>query len=130
MPDAPPIHDGLFEIRDGRPVLRGGFSAASGHRHFPLRPVCPFSGADDVVEVELPGEGSLLWWTFILAVCNALVLVQNRTRNLDQMPFVIASILSVGAFFLSLLVFITDPFERLPFTPVEGSDLNPLLQNY
>src|SRR5215831_5384226 len=75
-------------------------------------------------------KGSLLWWTFILAVCNAIVQLQNRRKNRDQMPYVTATMLAVGAFFLSLLVFITDPFERLAFTPTEGSDLNPLLQNY
>jgi cytochrome c-type biogenesis protein CcmF len=75
-------------------------------------------------------KGSLLWWTFILAICNAVVQLQNRAKNRDQMPWVTATMLVVGAFFLSLLVFITDPFERLPFTPREGSDLNPLLQNY
>src|SRR5262245_60960010 len=73
-------------------------------------------------------KGSLLWWTFILAVCNAIVQLQNRRKNRDQMPYVTATMLAVGAFFLSLLVFITDPFERLAFTPSEGSDLNPLLQ--
>ncbi len=75
-------------------------------------------------------KGSLLWWTFILAVCNAVVQVQNRHKNRDQMPYVTATMLITGGFFLSLLVFVTDPFERLPFTPSEGSDLNPLLQNY
>ncbi len=75
-------------------------------------------------------KGSLLWWTFILAVCNAVVQFQNRRKNRDQMPYVTATMLVTGGFFLSLLVFVTDPFERLPFTPTEGSDLNPLLQNY
>lgn len=75
-------------------------------------------------------KGSLLWWTFILATCNTVVQLQNRRKNRDQMPYVTATLLVTGAFFLSLLVFITDPFERLPFTPTEGSDLNPLLQNY
>src|SRR5262245_42541836 len=36
-------------------------------------------------------KGSLLWWTFILAICNVLVQFQNRTRNHDQMPFVTAT---------------------------------------
>ncbi len=75
-------------------------------------------------------KGSLLFWVFILAACNAVVQLQNRDKNRDQMPWVTATMLVVGAFFLSLLVFVTDPFERLPFTPREGSDLNPLLQNY
>ncbi|MFM8410512.1 MAG: heme lyase CcmF/NrfE family subunit, partial [Alphaproteobacteria bacterium] len=75
-------------------------------------------------------KGSLLWWTFILAICNAIVQFQNRDKNREAMPWVTATMLVVGAFFLSLLVFVTDPFERLPFTPAEGSDLNPLLQKY
>ena len=75
-------------------------------------------------------KGSLLFWTFILCVFNGIVLYQNRTRNQALMPWVTATVLTTGAFFLSLLVFITDPFERLSFVPQEGSDLNPLLQNY
>ena len=69
MSDAPPppIQDGLFERRGADLVLRGGWSASSGHWHFPLRPVCPYSGADDVVAVDLPSEGRLLWWTAVTA---------------------------------------------------------------
>ncbi len=75
-------------------------------------------------------KGSLLWWTCLLAVFTAIVQLQNRERNRELMPYVTATLLIVAAFFLSLLVFVTDPFERLPFTPTEGADLNPLLQNY
>ena len=75
-------------------------------------------------------KGSLLWWAFLLAGCTAVVLLQNRDRNRAFMPWVTATLLTTGTFFISLLVFVTDPFERLPFTPTEGSDLNPLLQNY
>jgi cytochrome c-type biogenesis protein CcmF len=75
-------------------------------------------------------KGSLLWWACILAIFTGIVQLQNRSQNLALMPWVTAVMLVVGAFFLSLLVFVTDPFERLPFTPAEGSDLNPLLQNY
>jgi cytochrome c-type biogenesis protein CcmF len=75
-------------------------------------------------------KGSLLFWTFILCVFTGVVLLQNRHKNSALMPWVTATLLTTGAFFLSLLVFITDPFERLAFVPLEGSDLNPLLQNY
>jgi cytochrome c-type biogenesis protein CcmF len=75
-------------------------------------------------------KGSLLFWTFILCVFTGVVLAQNRHKNTALMPWVTATLLTTGGFFLSLLVFITDPFERLPFVPLEGSDLNPLLQNY
>jgi len=75
-------------------------------------------------------EGSLLFWVFILTTLFALCLWQNRERNRDLMPFVTATVMTVAAFFLSLLIFITPPFALLPFTPAEGTDLNPLLQNY
>lgn len=47
--------------------LVGGYSATSGHHHFPLAPVCPYSGADDVVPVDLPTTGTLWLWTVVTA---------------------------------------------------------------
>jgi len=35
-----------------------------------------------------------------------------------------------GGIFIGLLVFVTPPFSQLAFVPAEGTDLNPLLQNY
>lgn len=75
-------------------------------------------------------KGSLLFWTFILMLCTTLVHLQNRNKNRDLMPYVTATLMVIAVFFLGLLCFITPPFERLAFTPQEGSDLNPLLQNY
>src|SRR5262249_49278538 len=46
------------------------------------------------------------------------------------MPWVTATMMTVAVFFLGLVTFITDPFERLPNPAFEGADLNPLLQNY
>ena len=48
-------------------VLVGGHSATSGLHHFPLAAVCPYTGADDVVEVELPTTGTLWLWTAVTA---------------------------------------------------------------
>ncbi len=74
-------------------------------------------------------KGSLLWWVFLLSMFATVVHVQNRHRNRALMPYVTATLLSVAIFFLSLLVFVAQPFER--GRPVlEGADLNPLLQNY
>jgi cytochrome c-type biogenesis protein CcmF len=75
-------------------------------------------------------QGSLLFWSFMLVFFSAIVLVQNRERNRDLMPWVTATLMVVTAFFLGLVTFIADPFERLPQAALEGSDLNPLLQNY
>ena len=75
-------------------------------------------------------EGSLLFWVLILTTMTSLALWQNRARNRELMPYVTATSMVTASFFLSLLVFVTPPFARLPFTPAEGTDLNPLLQNY
>ena len=75
-------------------------------------------------------KGSLLFWTFILTFFSTIVHIQNRTKNRELMPYVTATLMTIALFFLGLLCFITPPFERLAFTPREGSDLNPLLQNY
>src|SRR5262245_17265189 len=75
-------------------------------------------------------KGSLLFWTFILTIFSTIVHWQNRDKNRELMPYVTTTLMVIALFFLGLLCFITPPFERLAFTPQEGSDLNPLLQNY
>ena len=75
-------------------------------------------------------KGSLLFWAFMLTLFTTIVQVQNRERNRDLMPWVTATLMTTATFFLGLLTFVTDPFERLPIAAREGADLNPLLQNY
>jgi len=61
-----PVAAGLFELDgDGSITLIGGFSHISGHHHFPLGPVCPYTGADDVEQVLLPRDGHLWAWTAV-----------------------------------------------------------------
>ncbi|HYR95720.1 MAG TPA: heme lyase CcmF/NrfE family subunit [Candidatus Binatus sp.] len=75
-------------------------------------------------------KGSLLFWSFMLTLFSTIVHVQNRERNRALMPWVTVTLMVIAVFFLALLTFITDPFERLPIAAREGQDLNPLLQNY
>jgi cytochrome c-type biogenesis protein CcmF len=75
-------------------------------------------------------SGSLLFWLMILTSMAAVVLLQNRECNRELMPYVNAVLMLIAFFFLSMLNFVTPPFQRLAFTPAEGQDLNPLLQNY
>src|SRR5215475_13094123 len=75
-------------------------------------------------------KGSLLFWTFMLSLFTTIVQLQNRERNRELMPLVTATLMTVAVFFLGLVTFIADPFERLPVPALEGADLNPLLQNY
>lgn len=51
----------------GTATLVGGHSASSGLAHFPRQVVCPFTGADDVVERALPRTGRLWLWTAVTA---------------------------------------------------------------
>jgi uncharacterized OB-fold protein len=54
----------VIDTDDG-PRLVGGYSATSGHHHFPLNAVCPYTGADDVERVLLPATGTLWGWTAV-----------------------------------------------------------------
>jgi cytochrome c-type biogenesis protein CcmF len=75
-------------------------------------------------------EGSLLLWTFLLAVFAAVVAWQNRDTGLELTPYVLLTLALVATFFLVMLNFVTPPFARLLPRPAQGEDLNPLLQNY
>ncbi|MDQ3556314.1 MAG: heme lyase CcmF/NrfE family subunit [Gemmatimonadota bacterium] len=74
--------------------------------------------------------GSLVFWALLLAFFAALVVVQNRHRNREFMPYVAGTLLVVLAFFLVVILFASNPFKLLPFTPADGRGLNPQLQNY
>jgi cytochrome c-type biogenesis protein CcmF len=74
--------------------------------------------------------GSLIFWLLLLNLAATVVHLQNRDRHRVLMPYVTATLMLVSLFFLSLLVFVVPAFHRLDFVPAEGSDLNPLLQNY
>lgn len=68
MTGARPIRDGLFELDGGDDLtLVGGYSPTSGRYHFPLAPVCPYTGADDVQTVKLSRRGTLWSWTAVTA---------------------------------------------------------------
>jgi uncharacterized OB-fold protein len=55
----------LLEVDGNNVTLIGGYSPTSGHHHFPLAPVCPYTGADDVERVALPATGTLWAWTAV-----------------------------------------------------------------
>src|SRR5580700_1517219 len=75
-------------------------------------------------------QGSLLFWTLLLSTFASIVAFQNRRRNPEIAPYALAVMAIVAVFFLGMLNFVTRPFDLLAVRPAEGSDLNPLLQNY
>ncbi len=73
--------------------------------------------------------GSLLFWALVLSVFAALAQWLTPTRYDDLMPYVAAVTSAIILFFVVVTVFAANPFERLPFTPMDGNGLNPQLQN-
>ena len=75
-------------------------------------------------------EGSLLLWVTILATWGAAVAVFSRSLPLAMRARVLVIIAFVQMMMLSMVIFVSSPFNRsLPSIPVDGKDLNPLLQD-
>src|ERR1700747_2059170 len=83
-------------------------------------------------------EGSLLFWSFLLAVYVLSVLITYRKKNGELMPYVGVVMAGVQLFFLTLSNFVESPFKALaaPGTDgvmnfvarTDGNGLTPLLQ--
>lgn len=74
-------------------------------------------------------EGSMLLWVLILAVFGASV--ANFGANLpDSLKARVLGVQGlIGAVFSLFVVLASNPFVRLSPTPINGTDLNPLLQD-
>ncbi|PVA08879.1 heme lyase NrfEFG subunit NrfE [Pelagivirga sediminicola] len=74
-------------------------------------------------------EGSLLLWVLILAAFGAGValLGSNIPDALKARTLSVQAWISTG--FLSFLILTSNPFERIFPPPLDGNDLNPLLQD-
>ncbi|MGF1548537.1 MAG: heme lyase CcmF/NrfE family subunit [Thiotrichales bacterium] len=74
-------------------------------------------------------EGSLLLWVLIAAGWGAAVATFGRglPEVLRARVLAILGLTMVG--FIALLLFTSNPFERLSPVPVDGRDMNPLLQD-
>jgi len=74
-------------------------------------------------------EGSLLLWILVLAGWTlAVVLRANRLpENFAARVIGVLGLISVG--FLLFTLFTSNPFERLEIPPLNGRDLNPILQD-
>ncbi len=79
-------------------------------------------------------EGSLLMWNFILATYALVVVLQNRRKHREIMPYVTTTMMVTQAFFLMLIAFLVPPFQVLStggkaiVDVGDGQGLNPLLQ--
>ena len=83
-------------------------------------------------------EGSLLFWSFLLAIYVFSALFAYRNKNGELMPYVGVVLAGVQIFFLTLNNFVASPFKVLAtpgangaleiFTRADGNGLTPLLQ--
>ncbi|MEM7242185.1 MAG: heme lyase CcmF/NrfE family subunit [Pseudomonadota bacterium] len=74
-------------------------------------------------------EGSMLLWILILAFYGALVALFGTNLNAQLRARVLAVQASISIAFLLFLILTSNPFERLDTPPLDGNDLNPLLQD-
>ena len=74
-------------------------------------------------------DGSLLFWAWLLSLFAVIAILQKRDTGKELVPYAASVVMLTQAFFLILLLFVANPFRELPFTPAEGSGLNPMLEN-
>ncbi|MBN1238462.1 MAG: heme lyase CcmF/NrfE family subunit [Gammaproteobacteria bacterium] len=74
-------------------------------------------------------EGSLLFWSTVLAIWTLAVAWTGRAQPQEFSSRVLGvlGIVSAGVLLFTLLT--SNPFDRLAAAPVDGNDLNPLLQD-
>ena len=74
-------------------------------------------------------EGSMLLWILILAVFGGAVALfgGNLPPSLKARVIAIQGLIGIG--FISFTIFTSNPFERVFPPPLDGQDLNPLLQD-
>ncbi|ODT81683.1 MAG: c-type cytochrome biogenesis protein CcmF [Pelagibacterium sp. SCN 64-44] len=74
-------------------------------------------------------EGSMLLWILILVLFGALVAAFSRRLPPDLTNLVLGTQSLLTAAFAGFTIFTSNPFERLSPPPLEGADLNPVLQD-
>ncbi|MEI6558415.1 MAG: heme lyase CcmF/NrfE family subunit [Rhodospirillaceae bacterium] len=74
-------------------------------------------------------EGSMLLWVTILALFGAAVAAFGRSLPPALKARVLAVQAMTGAGFLLFILATSDPFQRLDPAPLNGNDLNPMLQD-
>ncbi len=75
-------------------------------------------------------EGSMLLWVFVLSIWMCAVALFSRQLPLETVARVLAVMGMISVGFMLFFLATSDPFTRiLPNIPINGRDLNPLLQD-
>jgi len=74
-------------------------------------------------------EGSLLFWAVTLSLWTGAVVLFSRSMPEAMIARVVGVMGFVSVGFLMFMLFTSNPFDRLINAPLEGRELNPLLQD-
>ena len=74
-------------------------------------------------------EGSMLLWALILSFFSAMVAIFGRKLPERLKANVLAFQGLIAFAFILFILFTSNPFERVAIPPLEGNDLNPVLQD-
>ena len=75
-------------------------------------------------------EGSLLLWVFVLSLWSIAVSIFSKQIPSNLLNLILTVLGAVSCGFLLFLLYTSNPFERLMIPPLEGRELNPLLQDF
>lgn len=103
-------------------------------RDFSIRYVAEYSDSQlplfyTLSAVYAGQAGSLLFWTWLLTIFNALYVFLSRKKDDEFRTHVFTVVNVVTLFFLILVNYATNPFEKLVPVPPDGFGMVPLLQN-
>jgi cytochrome c-type biogenesis protein CcmF len=73
--------------------------------------------------------GSLLFWALILSLFSAVAIWSARTKARDLAPWACGTLAMILVFFIAVVCFKANPYDRLSFVPADGRGMNPQLQN-
>jgi cytochrome c-type biogenesis protein CcmF len=74
-------------------------------------------------------EGSMLLWVLVLSLFGALLALFSASMPEDFRAAVLSVQSWIGAAFILFILLTSNPFARLVEAPMEGRDLNPILQD-
>ena len=75
-------------------------------------------------------EGSLLYIAFVLSIMAAIAIWRAPAATRETLPYTTGVLMVVLTFFLAVIGFMANPFDKLPFVPLDGEGINPLLTHF
>jgi len=74
--------------------------------------------------------GSIFLWGWLVSLFAALLVLWKRDDHQPIMAYTLSILAIVEIFFIALVTFGVNVFEKHPSPPIDGFGLNPLLQNF